>query len=228
MKMNDCLTKLKPRLEEIVTSFKPDVFPCREKICKVYKNVYLTSGSWAFNNTSKVNLCINKFQKIINLAPREVKIDSLLNTDVYSIDLCDVCNENIYRYFETLNDLFMLNNTENILIVCAAGISRSPTIVLAYLLKQKFTLRNAINFLLHKRPQIRPNNGFLLQLIAYEINLQINQLESLDLNTLDQLFSILPEYDSFVARERKSNNETLILRKNDEWERLYYLGFRKK
>lgn len=228
MEIHDWLIRIKQQFEEISKLFKPNVLSQKEKISRIYKNIYLASGSWVFNITSEVNINMKNFQKILNLAPQEVEIDSMLTADVYSIDLLDVYNENVYKYFESLNDFFISNEKENILVICAAGISRSATIVLAYLLKQKFTLRNAINFLLNKRPQIRPNNGFLLQLIVYENRLQINQLEPLDLNSLDQLFSILPEYESFAEKEKKSNNEAVLLRRNDEWERLYYLGFKKK
>lgn len=228
MKILEWIVRNEQQFEEISNLFKSNVLPNKEKICKIYKNIYLASGSWVFNNTSEVNININFFQKILNLAPREVEIGTLLTADVYSIDLLDVYSENVYKYFEILNDFFISNRKENILVVCAAGISRSSAIVLAYLLKQKFTLRNAINFLLNKRTQIRPNNGFLLQLMVYEHSLQINQLEPLDFNSFDHLFSILPEYESFVEKERKLNNTAVKIRKNDEWERLYYLGFRKK
>lgn len=159
------LTKLKYQFDEIRNLFDPISLWYKEKISRIYKNVYLASGSWIFNKKSKVNINIEHFQLILNLAPQEVKINPLPGADVFSIDLQDIYYENIYMYFETLNHLFMHRKSENILVVCAAGISRSTTVVLAYLLKQKFTLRNAISFLLQKRPQIRPNDGFLLQLI---------------------------------------------------------------
>ena len=52
------------------------------------------------------------------------------------------------------------------------GVSRSATIVLAYLMKYHHnTLREAFFYLVEKRPQIWPNEGFLLQLIRYETEL---------------------------------------------------------
>lgn len=223
MKLLDYTIRLNHQFEEISKLFKPDVLPHGEKISKIYKNIYIASGSWAFSDISKVNISTNFFQKILNLAPQEVEIGQMPTTDVYSIDLLDIYSENIYKYFETLNEFFVSNQTENILVTCGAGISRSAAVVLAHLLKQKFTLHNAINLMLSTRPQIRPNNGFLLQLLAYEINLQRNELEPLDLKSLDNLLSILPEY------EKKTNKKAvIIIRKNDEWEKLYYLGFRKK
>ena len=49
------------------------------------------------------------------------------------------------------------------------GISRSATIVLAYLMKYHHsTLREAFFYLAEKRPQVWPNEGFLVQLMRYE------------------------------------------------------------
>jgi protein-tyrosine phosphatase len=51
-------------------------------------------------------------------------------------------------------------------------VSRSATIVLAYLLKYHHnTLNEAFFFLMEKRPQIWPNEGFLTQLLRYETEL---------------------------------------------------------
>ncbi len=61
---------------------------------------------------------------------------------------------------------------ERCLVHCAAGVSRSATIVLAYLMKYHHnTLKEAFYFLIEKRPQIWPNEGFLLQLLRYETEL---------------------------------------------------------
>jgi protein-tyrosine phosphatase len=54
----------------------------------------------------------------------------------------------------------------------ALGVSRSATIVLAYLMKYHHnTLEEAYFYLVGKRPQVFPNEGFLLQLIRYENDL---------------------------------------------------------
>ncbi|CAF1050269.1 unnamed protein product [Adineta steineri] len=53
------------------------------------------------------------------------------------------------------------------------GISRSSSIVLAYLMKYHHdTLMEAHDFLLDRRPISCPNPGFLLQLIRYEKKLR--------------------------------------------------------
>ena len=59
-----------------------------------------------------------------------------------------------------------------VLIHCQAGISRSPTIVIAYLMKvNKLTMNNAYNEVKDKRCIIGPNIIFLSQLYDFEKNL---------------------------------------------------------
>jgi len=63
-------------------------------------------------------------------------------------------------------------DTGKILVHCSAGISRSPTVVAAYLMKQKgMTLKAALGKIVHVRPQISPNPGFLQQLKKMEVEL---------------------------------------------------------
>eukprot|EP01121_Diplochlamys_sp_Union-15-3_P010483 TRINITY_DN2946_c0_g1_i1.p1 TRINITY_DN2946_c0_g1~~TRINITY_DN2946_c0_g1_i1.p1 ORF type:complete len:196 (-),score=30.83 TRINITY_DN2946_c0_g1_i1:145-690(-) len=58
---------------------------------------------------------------------------------------------------------------ENVLVHCHFGISRSATIVIAYIMKtQKWTLRQAYYHVLNLRPVIEPNEGFWAQLLEYE------------------------------------------------------------
>lgn len=59
-----------------------------------------------------------------------------------------------------------------VLIHCTAGVSRSASLCLAYLMKhQRMTLRKAFMHLRSVRPAIRPNTGFFRQLIDLELRL---------------------------------------------------------
>ncbi|PFH45884.1 hypothetical protein AMATHDRAFT_70985 [Amanita thiersii Skay4041] len=59
-----------------------------------------------------------------------------------------------------------------ILVHCAAGISRSPTVVAAYLMKRRgMSLKAALGQIIRVRPQISPNAGFLQQLKDMEMEL---------------------------------------------------------
>ncbi|CAF0815907.1 unnamed protein product [Didymodactylos carnosus] len=110
---------------------------------------------------------------------------------VIEIPLMDATYVNIKQHFDRTNallhDIFL--KKERCLVHCAAGVSRSATIVLAYLMKYHHeTLELAFHSLMDKRPQIFPNEGFLLQLIRYERELikskEINQNEE-NLNISD-------------------------------------------
>jgi protein-tyrosine phosphatase len=72
-----------------------------------------------------------------------------------------------------------------VLIYCDEGISRSPTVVLAYLLHQGWTLKGAVHYLKRLRPAIAPNKGFFAQLIEKEKQLfGRTTLEESDYNSL--------------------------------------------
>jgi hypothetical protein len=69
-----------------------------------------------------------------------------------------------YTYIEEC-----IRSGRNILVHCEAGISRSATIVLAYLIKsRKMNLTNAFRFVRQRRTIIQPNFGFVNQLLVYE------------------------------------------------------------
>jgi protein-tyrosine phosphatase len=55
-----------------------------------------------------------------------------------------------------------------VLVHCAAGISRSTTVVLAFLMARGFTLREAFEHTIARRRVVWPNNGFMGLLIAIE------------------------------------------------------------
>uniref|UniRef100_A0A4W3K4M6 protein-tyrosine-phosphatase n=3 Tax=Callorhinchus milii TaxID=7868 RepID=A0A4W3K4M6_CALMI len=56
-----------------------------------------------------------------------------------------------------------------VLVHCEAGISRSPTICLAYLMRSKqLRLEEAFDYIKQRRAAISPNFGFMDQLLQYE------------------------------------------------------------
>lgn len=59
-----------------------------------------------------------------------------------------------------------------VLIHCRAGVSRSPTIVIAYMMKyHRMRFAEALDIVTSKRAQALPNTGFREQLLQYEIKL---------------------------------------------------------
>lgn len=56
-----------------------------------------------------------------------------------------------------------------VLVHCVAGVSRSPSLCLAYLIKHsRIPLSTAFAHLRSRRPSVRPNSGFFRQLIEFE------------------------------------------------------------
>lgn len=65
------------------------------------------------------------------------------------------------------------NGTGKILVHCSAGISRSPAVVAAYLMKHHdMSLRTALGQIVRARPQASPNPGFLQELKELELELR--------------------------------------------------------
>ena len=79
-----------------------------------------------------------------------------------------------------------IENGKGIFVHCYAGISRSTTCLIAYLIKYRgMNLVNAISMVRKKRPIINPNPGFIGQLKAFEK--KIRRREQLgDVNAPDQ------------------------------------------
>ncbi len=78
--------------------------------------------------------------------------------------------EPIEQHFDTAFAFIELHSC--VLVHCAAGVSRSPTIVLGYLMSRKgMTLREAFD-LVSKQRMVQPNEGFMAQLMALELQLR--------------------------------------------------------
>lgn len=79
------------------------------------------------------------------------------------IPIEDMDNVNILNYFQDAIEFISDKlKTTNVLVHCMAGISRSTTIVIAFLMaNQKMTYEQAHAYVLAKREIIYPNKGFV-------------------------------------------------------------------
>lgn len=83
-------------------------------------------------------------------------------------------SEKISRYFYDAAIIIMkaLGENKNVMVHCAAGMSRSPTLVIAYLMiANQWTYEEAFGFVKRKRPLAEPNIGFVRQLKELETKL---------------------------------------------------------
>ena len=80
----------------------------------------------------------------------------------------------MYVVFYSLTEEARKNGT-CVLIHCMAGISRSVTLTIAYLMSHfGMSMHNAYQFVKEKRPTISPNLNFMGQLVEFERELELN------------------------------------------------------
>lgn len=142
--------------------------------------LYLGSASDA-NDENK--LAKNNIKTIICVAD-EVKIKPT-NITVYKYDFQDTYDCNISVYFDEISDL--IHKQDSVLVNCLAGVSRSASLVIAYLMKYyEMDLREAFLYVRKRRKMICPNKQFMIYLREYEF--QLFGENSLTLEECIQLF----------------------------------------
>ncbi|KAL1280829.1 hypothetical protein QQF64_015429 [Cirrhinus molitorella] len=73
------------------------------------------------------------------------------------------------QHFDSVAEQIQQNHTGNSLVFCSAGRSRSPSLIMAFLMRYEgLSLLQAHQHVLAARPFIRPNAGFWRQLLQYE------------------------------------------------------------
>lgn len=139
------------------------------QIAKITDHLYLSS----FVGATEYNLLKYGINCVITVCKEVPKVD-LKNIESIKLEVIDRPSESLDKYFDTLADKIneVAQNKGSCLVHCVAGISRSATIVLAYLMKHlKMSLREAHTLVKSRRPFIRPNLGFWKQLVDYEMSL---------------------------------------------------------
>lgn len=129
---------------------------------------FIISSSRSFMHDKKIKLIVNCAKDIPNLHSSKLKY---INIPVYdSLDQNDIMYSYLDKTVDTIRSYHLYN--KNVLVHCVAGISRSSTIVAAYLMKYyNYSLKDAIVFIISKRNKAF-NNGknivFLEALQKYE------------------------------------------------------------
>lgn len=83
----------------------------------------------------------------------------------------DEADADLSQYFETVHAILKqaIHVGKKVLVHCAAGVSRSPTLVIAYcMMEEGWTLKTAMEFVSKQRLIITPNDGFMIQLEELE------------------------------------------------------------
>lgn len=132
----------------------------------VIDGLYIGSQDSAVNlsglNQCKITHILNVATGIVNAFPQQYKY--------CNVELLDLPQTNIRQVFSQTNEFIQQAIASNgcVLVHCNAGISRSASIVLAYLLSfHSMNYEDAFQLLKTARSAIRPNIGFVQQLKEY-------------------------------------------------------------
>lgn len=114
----------------------------------------------------------HNIQAIVSAVGSDVVIGYPKSVNCMRINIDDVETANIEPWLEPCFHFINSNRRikKNVLVHCHAGVSRSATIVLYYLMKQfNAPLRIAFGHLRERRPIVQPNKGFMRVLSNYSL-----------------------------------------------------------
>lgn len=92
-------------------------------------------------------------------------------TNVFRVEMVDKSSENLLKYVDECIEYIHKVKIDGgkVLVHCIAGISRSVSVCLAYLVKyENMTLKAAYDHIFHERRFIYPNEGFWRSLMLFE------------------------------------------------------------
>lgn len=194
------------------TPLSPELY-CTPGISKILDNLYLGSHSDAQDGQLLKLLGI---RRVLNMA---VECDDTeatkLGLQVLSFPLEDHSDQPIREYFERaisfIREGLEKENPEPVLVHCRMGVSRSATIIIAYLMcfgtalqglqARKLSYRQAFDWVKNRRPQISPNLGFILSLRAFE-DPQISNNNAEGITTKDDFDDCVAPWEIFPMQER--------------------------
>ena len=148
----------------------------------------------------------------------------LINTnDVVScrIPVDDSPNEDMSIYFDDVCDLIETNRLQGYgtVIHCMAGVSRSSTIMLAYLVKYtNLTLYQSFLHLKTIRDPVHPNVNFMQQLLTFELKLRnVNSFKIIEQKIDCQTVTVPDFYEKLYPKlyEAEINRQTRDTSKNN-------------
>jgi protein tyrosine phosphatase len=157
------VSKVKLREPSLKNVYEPKISDYEKIVSEIIPGLYL-SGIEGVKQINEHN--INYVLSVIKEYP---KLDENINHMIIEID--DGFSQKIDSFFEKAFHFIeeALQNKKNILVHCHAGVSRSATIVISYLMKKnKMKYENAYNLVREKRPIVSPNFEFYICLMNYE------------------------------------------------------------
>ena len=160
----------------------------RDQPSEIVDRLWLGNFSHAINGLS---LNTYKFDFIFNIGVpfKYRKVEYNYTTPSHSIKIWDGFYEPIDSHFESLTEMIhsRLENGEIVYVHCHEGVSRSSTIIIAYLIRYYgMDADEAFEFVKDKRSRCFPNFGFRKQLRSYHktLNPMSNKPKTFSLQNL--------------------------------------------
>lgn len=149
-------------------------YSCWDKSCYISEILPGTLYLSDYNSSLNYPLLHKYGIKQILTIGKELPVRQTNEFKTMYIALDDAPYENISDYFPVSHTFISKAPT---LVHCYAGISRSATLVLSYLMRyHNYSLHAALNHCRKIRPIVNPNLGFLRQLSVYEDENFVNDL----------------------------------------------------
>jgi protein-tyrosine phosphatase len=176
-------------------------------ICEKLGNPFLFLGScvdahdFNFLQENKITHILNTADEISNKFPNEIKYLKLGMDDDEHFEI----EKNFSKAHKFIDEIY--SSDQVVLVHCQAGISRSATIVISYLMKfQKMKLKESMEHIKKRRKIIQPNIGFLRKLIEFEFEIFGENSMSYKECVLDSLSEMFYGIDSKLLQEQYEKN----------------------
>lgn len=141
---------------------------------RITRYVYLGDWQSASNETVFDNLGI---KHVVNCCKERNAFEDKEGFMYHNVSIVDHPSADISTYFEAVVDFIdqATKQKQKVLVHCHAGVSRSTTVVVAFLMKTKrWPYKKALNYVKQRRYIVDPNFGFVEQLRKFEESLGLS------------------------------------------------------
>ncbi|KAI8905562.1 protein-tyrosine phosphatase-like protein [Gorgonomyces haynaldii] len=154
-------------------------YESRREIQEIMPNLFI--GPYSASKQAKLaELGITSVLWLVDEQERRILKPQFLHLDVYCLSLSDQADEQLLVWLnQTSPWIHSRLGSGRVLVVDMSGISRSPSIVIGYLmLYHQMTFQQAFQYVVSKRFCVSPNDSFRYQLKGYEPILEAQRLVS--------------------------------------------------
>lgn len=206
----------KLQIEKMIKLFKAinslSIMKSDDKPVEILDNIFIGSFAAAQNKdelkNNNITHILNAASIVKNFYPEEfvyLKLENLLDSP----------ESDIKQYFHKCIDFIKdcISKGGKVLVHCHAGISRSSTLIISYMIKEKdFTFEDALVFCKNKRDKINPNTGFQKQLKEFEECIKSMKKSDIEItvgsNENDNNYKIMKDENNQQSENEIVKNDT--------------------